>query len=164
MRRVGKVLRWSAVVVALLFLGAQAYRPDRTNPAVDARKTMRANTQMTPEVEAILRRSCNDCHSSETVWPWYSNVAPASWFLQHHVDEGRRELSFSEWATYTKRKRERKLHEMCEQVESGEMPLKSYLPLHPSARLSDEDKRVLCDWTKLEEERQPEGTQAQGGD
>jgi hypothetical protein len=164
MGRTRKVLKWSAVVVSLLFLGAQLHRPERTNPAVDERRTLRANTHMTPEVEAILRRSCNDCHSSETVWPWYSNVAPASWFLKWHVDEGRRELSFSEWATYTKRKRERKLHEMCEQVESGEMPLKSYLPLHPEARLSDEDKHVLCLWTRQEEERQPEETQAQGGD
>jgi hypothetical protein len=164
MRRVSKVLKWSLVVVALLFLGAQVYRPDRTNPAVDERRTMRANTQMTPEVEAILRRSCNDCHSSETVWPWYSNVSPVSWFLKSHIDEGRGQLSFSEWATYPKRKRERKLHEMCEQVEAGEMPLKSYLPLHPSARLSDEDKRRICEWTKQEEDRQPEDPQTQGGD
>jgi hypothetical protein len=164
MKRVWKVLKWSLVVVALLFIGAQAYRPDRTNPAVDERRTMRANTQMTPEVEAVLRRSCNDCHSSETVWPWYSNVSPVSWFLKSHIDDGRRQLSFSEWATYPKRKRERKLHEMCEQVESGEMPLKSYLPLHPSARLSDDDKRRLCEWTRQEEERQPEDAQTQGGD
>jgi len=154
--RVRKVLKRAAVVTALLFLGAQLYRPDRTNPPADPSKSMRASTRMTPEVEAILERSCRDCHSSETVWPWYSHVAPASWFLQWHVDEGRRELSFSEWATYPKRKRERKLHEMCQQVESGEMPLRSYLPLHPSARLSDEDRRVLCEWTRREEERQGE--------
>jgi hypothetical protein len=158
-----KVLKWSAVVFALIFLGAQAVRPDRTNPPVDASKTLRANTSMTPEVAAILERSCNDCHSSETVWPWYSNVAPASWFLKWHVEEGRRELSFSEWATYTKRQRERKLHEICQQVESGEMPLKSYLPLHPESRLSDDDKRVLCEWTRREEERQPEDARAGGG-
>jgi hypothetical protein len=157
-----KALKWSAVALALLFMGAQAYRPDRTNPAVDARKTLRANTRMTPEVAAILERSCNDCHSNETAWPWYSNVAPASWFLKWHVDEGRRELSFSDWATYPKRKRERKLHEICQQVESGEMPLASYLPLHPSARLSDEDRRVVCDWTKQEEGRQPDDPRAEG--
>ena len=151
-----KVLKWSAVLLALLFLGAQAYRPDRTNPSVDERKTLRANTQLTPEVAAIFERSCNDCHSNETTWPWYSNVSPVSWFLKDHVEEGRQELSFSEWATYSKRKRERKLHEICRQVESGSMPLTSYLPLHPSARLSDEDKRRICEWTKLEEERQPE--------
>ena len=158
-----KVLKWAVVVIALLFVGAQAYRPDRTNPAVDERKTLRANTQLTPEVAAILERSCNDCHSNETTWPWYSNVSPVSWFLKNHVEEGRRELSFSEWATYPKRKRERKLHEICQKVESGAMPLKSYLPLHPSARLSDEDKRVLCEWTKKEEARQSDEPQPGGG-
>ena len=163
MRGMKKALKWSAVAAALLFIGAQAYRPDRANPAVDERKTLRANTRLTPEVAAILERSCNDCHSSETAWPWYSNVSPVSWFLQQHVDEGRRELSFSEWGTYTKRKRERKLHEICEQVESGQMPLTSYLPLHPSARLSDEDKRAVCEWANEEEERQPEDTQTGGG-
>jgi hypothetical protein len=158
-----KVLKWSVVALALLFVGAQFYRPERTNPSFDEAKTMRANTRMTPEVSAVLERSCKDCHSSETTWPWYSNVAPVSWFLKSHVEDGRRALNFSDWATYAKRKRERKLHEMCEQVESGEMPLKSYLPLHPSARLSDDDRRVLCEWARQEEERQPEDTQAEGG-
>jgi hypothetical protein len=158
-----KVLKWSVVVLALVFLGAQAYRPDRANPAVDERKTLRANTQLTPEVAAIFERSCNDCHSNETTWPWYSQVSPVSWFLKNHVEEGRRELSFSEWATYAKRKRERKLHEICEQVESGQMPLTSYLPLHPSARLSDEDKRRICEWTKLEEGRQQDDPQPPAG-
>jgi hypothetical protein len=158
-----KVLKWSAVALALLFVGAQFHRPDRTNPAVDERKTLRANTRLTPEVAAIFARSCNDCHSSETTWPWYSNVAPASWFLHRHVEEGRRELSFSEWGSYPQRKRERKLHEICQQVESGQMPLKSYLPLHPSARLSEEDRRVICEWTRAEEERQPDDTRPAGG-
>ena len=160
MGRLKKLLKWAAVFVALLFVAAQAYRPDRTNPPFDPSKVMRANTQMTPEVASILERSCKDCHSSETTWPWYSNVSPVSWFLKSHIDDGRRELNMSDWGTYAKRKRERKLHEMCEQVEAGEMPLKSYVPLHPSARLSDEDKRVLCDWTKQEEGRQPEDAQA----
>ena len=154
MRRVRKVLKWSAVVMSALFLGAQAYRPARTNPPVDESKGLHSNASVPPEVARILERSCNDCHSSETVWPWYSHVAPASWFLAWHVDEGRRELNFSEWATYPKRRRERKLHEICRQVESGEMPLKSNLPLHPSARLSEEDKRRVCEWARQEEGRQ----------
>ncbi|HEX8557903.1 MAG TPA: heme-binding domain-containing protein [Pyrinomonadaceae bacterium] len=158
-----KVLKWSAVVFSMLFLGAQAYRPARTNPPVDASKTIGANTRMTPEVAAVFERSCNDCHSSETAWPWYSQVAPASWFLAWHVEEGRRELSFSEWATYSKRKRERKLHEICRQVESGEMPLRSYLPLHPSARLSEEDRRAVCEWARAEEARQQDAPAAEGG-
>jgi hypothetical protein len=148
-----KALKWAVLVILVLFVAAQAYRPDRTNPAVDEAKTLRANAHLTPEAANILERSCKDCHSSETTWPWYSNVFPVSWFLKSHVDEGRRELNISEWGSYAPRKRERKLHEICEQVESGEMPIRSYLPLHPSAKLSDEDRRVLCDWAHGEEER-----------
>jgi hypothetical protein len=148
-----KALKWFAVVLVVLFLAAQVYRPSRTNPPVDQSKTLQANAHVTPEAASILERSCKDCHSSETRWPWYSNVAPISWFLRSHVDEGRRQLSFSDWGTYAPRKRERKLHEMCEQVESGEMPIRSYLPLHPSAKLTDEDRRVLCEWAHTEEDR-----------
>jgi len=159
-----KALKWAALLILVLFVAAQAYRPDRTNPSVDQSKTLGASGRVTPEAAAILERSCNDCHSSETRWPWYSNVSPVSWFLKNHVDEGRRELNLSEWGTYAARKRERKLHEICEQVEAGEMPIKSYLPLHPSAKLSDEDRRVLCDWAHAEEERvASEQKQQQGG-
>ncbi len=148
-----KALKWAAVLILLLFAAAQAYRPDRTNPEVDESKTLRANARVTPEVASILERSCKDCHSSETRWPWYSQISPVSWFLKNHVEEGRRELNLSEWGTYAARKRERKLHEICQQVESGEMPIKSYLPLHPSAKLSDEDRRLVCEWARAEEER-----------
>lgn len=154
-----KALKWLAVALVMLFAAAQAYRPARTNPRVEEAKTLRANARLTPEVAAVLERSCNDCHSSETRWPWYSNVSPVSWFLKTHVDEGRRELNFSEWGGYTPRRRERKLHEICQQVESGQMPLRSYLPLHPSARLSDEDRRLLCDWAREEEKRVAAGQQ-----
>ena len=121
-----KALKRAALALALLFAAAQFYRPARTNPPVDEGRTLRANAHVTPEVAAILERSCNDCHSSETRWPWYSNVSPVSWYLKRHVEEGRRELSFSEWGGYTPRRRERKLHEICRQVESGEMPLNPY--------------------------------------
>jgi len=158
-----KALKWAAVLILVLFVAAQAYRPDRTNPSVDRSKTLAANGRVTPEAAAILERSCNDCHSSETRWPWYSNVSPVSWFLKNHVDDGRRELNLSEWGTYAPRKRERKLHEICEQVEAGEMPIKSYLPLHPSAKLSDEDRRVLCEWAHAEEERVASEQKQQSG-
>jgi hypothetical protein len=108
---------------------------------------------MTPEVAAILARSCKDCHSYKTEWPWYTNVAPASWFVIDHVNEGRKNLSLSDWANYDAKRASRKLAEMCEQVEQGEMPINSYLLLHPTARLSDSDKKTLCDWAKGESQR-----------
>jgi hypothetical protein len=157
-----RVLKWFTIVLAVLFIAAQFYRPSLSSPPADESKSMRTNTRMTPEVAGILDRSCKDCHSSKTEWPWYSHVSPVSWYLKNHIDEGRQALSFSEWGTYAQRKREVKLHEICEQVETGQMPLSSYLLLHPAAKLSDDDRRVLCEWTKQEEEHQQDTGQAAG--
>ena len=148
-----KFLKWALVALALLFVAAQAIRPAMKNPPVDESKTLRANSQVTPEVGAILDRSCNDCHSNQTVWPWYSQLAPVSWLLTRDVNEGRQQVNFSEWGTYNQRKAARKLKEMCEQVEHNEMPLWFYLPLHPTAKLSDADRKTLCDWAKQESAR-----------
>jgi hypothetical protein len=148
-----KLLKWAVIILAVLFAAMQMIRPVRTNPPVDESRTIQANTQMTPAVAAILDRSCNDCHSSKTQWPWYSNVAPVSWFLINDVNDGRRQLSFSEWTGGNPRRPVRKLQEMCEQVETGQMPIKSYLWLHPTAKLSEADVKTLCDWANQESAR-----------
>jgi hypothetical protein len=143
------LMKWPKIVLLILvvaFVGMQAVRPARTNPPIDEGKVLAAP----PQVKAILDRSCADCHSSRTVWPWYSNVAPVSWLLVDHVNEGRHELSFSEFGGYTDRKKSHKLQEICEQVEKGEMPLKQYVVLHPDARLSEADKQTLCSWSEGE--------------
>src|ERR1051325_11248883 len=145
-----KALKWAVIVILVLFVVAQACRPDLSGPPVDESKSMRATAQLAPEVGATFDRAGNDCHSSKTDWPWYSQIAPVSWWLKSHVDEGRHELSFSEWGTYSQRKTSVKLKEICEQVSAGEMPLKSYLLLHPAAKLSDADKKAICDWTEQE--------------
>lgn len=148
-----KILKRVVLVLAVLFVIAQVIRPARTNPSFDESKTMQATTQVPPEVSAIFERSCKDCHSSRTDWPWYSNVTPVNWFLTNHVNDGRGQFSFSEWGTYPARKASRKLDEICEQVELGEMPLKSYQWLHPSSKLSEADKKTLCAWTNQERAR-----------
>ena len=140
------------VVLGLFVLGAlaQLIRPARTNPPVDASRTIEARTQMTPEVKAILDRSCRDCHTSNTVWPWYTDVAPVSWVVISHVNEGREHLALSDWATYDRDRAGRKLRDMCEQVREGEMPMSSYVLAHQSAALTDADKDALCAWTERE--------------
>lgn len=148
-----RVLKIILIVAVVLFAGIQAIRPARTNPAVDESQTIFARTQMTPEVAAILNRSCNDCHSNKTVWPWYTNVAPVSWWLTNHVNEGRQNLNYSEWGRLNTDRQDRKLRQICDEVEDGVMPLSSYLPMHPQARLSDGDKKTLCDWTAAERQR-----------
>ena len=148
-----KILKWTLVALAVAFIGIQFVRPAKTNPAVDESRTLNSHAQVSPDIAAIMERSCNDCHTNKTRWPWYSEIAPVSWYLVHDVNEGRKHLNLSDWAKYDARRANRKLDEICEQVEKGEMPPKAYLILHPSAKLSDADKKALCDWAKSEQER-----------
>ena len=144
-------MRWAIRGVAALFLVAlliQAIRPSRDNPPVVAANTLEAHLAVPPEVQAILGRACMDCHSNQTRWPWYSELAPVSWFLVHHVNEGRRELNFSNWAQYPATRASRKLQGACREVTRGDMPLGSYLLIHRDAKLSADDVETLCRWFK----------------
>ncbi len=148
-----KTLKWAAVVLAIAFIVLQFIRPARTNPPVDESRTLQAHARVPAAVASILDRSCNDCHSHQTRWPWYSNIAPVSWFVVSHVNEGRREMNFSDWAQYSEDDRPFMLKKICGEVQSGAMPLKSYLRLHHEAELSGEDVKTLCDWASAESER-----------
>jgi Haem-binding domain len=148
-----KVLKWLAVIVILLVVGIQFKRPVRTNPTFDQSQTIEAHVQMAPPAKMILDRACNDCHSNKTEWPWYTNVAPLSWWIADHVEEGRKHLNISEWGTLDPDRQRKKLQQICDEVEDGSMPLSSYLPLHPKAKLSDADKKTLCEWTEAERTR-----------
>lgn len=97
------------------------------------------------EVQAILERSCFDCHSSHTKFPWYSSVAPVSWFTKYHVKEGREHLNFSTWNSYSDEKKLKYLQKLPKAIKS-KMPLASYLIIHKEAKLSDADKKAITDW------------------
>ncbi len=153
MKRLFGILRWVAIAGACCVIAMQFFGPAKTNPATDASQAIDARQQLTPPVAAILDRSCNDCHSNKTRWPWYSNVAPVSWFVINHVNEGRENLNFSEWGRYAPRDVDGMLRQMCREVRAGVMPLGSYTPLHPGSQLSSEDVKTLCDWTEAERAR-----------
>lgn len=141
------------IIVLVVFLGLiviQFFRPDFTNPPVNQAETLEATTAMPENVRAILTRSCADCHTHETKYPWYSRIQPSAWFLKDHIDEGRRELNLSIWKTYEPRRQRRKLSEICEQVQARRMPLPSYLWIHRAAQLSGEEIKTLCAWTEAE--------------
>lgn len=113
--------------------------------------------QTSDEVKKILRKSCYDCHSDLTVWPWYSKIFPVNAYLYHHVDEGKAELNFSEWGNLTKKEKSHKGDSILETLEEGEMPPGDYILLHPSAKISKEELEVLKNWIHdLEEEYQKE--------
>ncbi|CAN5549312.1 heme-binding domain-containing protein [soil metagenome] len=148
-----RFLKIAAIILAAAFVVIQFIRPDFTNPPVNQSETLEASTQVPENVEAILTNSCKDCHSYESQYPWYSKIQPSAWFLAHHIEEGRQKLNLSLWNTYETKRKRRKLNEICEQVESHEMPLPSYLWIHRSAKLSDEQIEILCNWTRQESDK-----------
>jgi hypothetical protein len=131
-----------AVAAAVALVGMQFIPVDRTNPPVTSEIPASA------AVDSVIRRACYDCHSNQTVWPWYSRVAPISFIVARDVHEGRRHLNFSTWGEYTTAKQTKLVHEMWEQVSKGEMPMTIYLPMHPEARLSAQDKAVFEAWAR----------------
>jgi len=148
-----KILNIALIVIVVAFVVGQFIRPDFTNPPVNASETVWASTSVPDDVHQVLVRSCNDCHSNETAYPWYAKITPSNWYLADHIAEGRREMNLSVWNTYSPKKKMKKLEEVCEQVEQREMPLPSYLWLHGDAKLSDSDKTLLCNWAKAESSR-----------
>lgn len=147
------MLKKIVLVIGAAFVLAQLVRPDLTNPQERQEHTLYASVSVPHNVRGIFERSCRDCHSNRTVWPWYTHVAPVSWLLAHDVKDGRKELNISEWAQYDVKRAGRKLEEICDQVRKGEMPMAMYVPLHPKAKLTDADKQVLCGWANGERER-----------
>ena len=154
-RKIWKALRWLLLIAAGLFAIAQFIRPAKTNPALEQSLAIEAYVQVDPKVAAILERSCVDCHSNKTRWPWYSHVAPVSWFVTDHVNHGRSHLNFSEWGTYDRERQRQLLKQICGEVKSGAMPLSSYTPLHPGSKLTTEDVKTICDWSGRELLRMP---------
>jgi hypothetical protein len=130
-----KIVLWSTVAVVVVFLGIQLvpYGHDHQNPPVT-----NAVTWSDPATHDLAVAACYDCHSNETVWPWYSNIAPVSWLVQHDVEEGRSVLNFSAWPP---RRLER--GELSEVVYEGEMPPAYFTLIHANARLTNAQKQVL---------------------
>jgi len=143
MKRIMKKRTW-ILIAPLALLGALQLVPvSRTNPPVVT--PMQWNSD---ETRALAERACMDCHSNQTVWPWYSYVSPASIVVSHHVEDGRGELNFDELNAMRKSV-DRMAEEIEEVVMEGEMPMSQYLPLHPTARLTESEKRTLIDGLRL---------------
>lgn len=138
--------------IGLVFLAIiviiQFFRIDKTTPEPIVEDDFMFQINPPQHIKELLKTSCYDCHSFETKYPWYSNVAPISWWLKHHVNEAREELNFSTWGTYNLKKKKHKLEECWEEVEKVEMPLESYLYTHGDAALTTEQREELVAWFK----------------
>jgi hypothetical protein len=148
-----KFVKWTGIGVLVVFAGMQVVQPERTNPPVEESQTIEAKLHVPPGIFSILQRSCYDCHSNKTVWPWYSYVAPASWLVAGDVKNGRSHMNFSEWGKYKGLRAVSKLEQICQNVSQGAMPLPVYLLMHPSARLTQAEADSICAWVELESER-----------
>jgi len=150
-----KALKWIAIVLAICFAAAQFVTERRTNPPSDPAQSIDKIVNVPQDVQAILTRACADCHSNQTEWPWYSHVAPTSWFVVGHVNNGRRHINFSTWVRPGHEPVDSidRLKAMCREVQSGGMPLTSYKLIHWSSWLSADDVKRLCDWSAEEQKR-----------
>jgi hypothetical protein len=140
--------------MALLVVCSVAVHPFGTPKHVDVGKQIPANDlKLPPEIAAIVGRSCMDCHSNQTVWPWYSYVAPTSWLLERDVHRGRSHLNLSEWSQYNVNQRQHLLAEIASEVKNREMPLPQYTFIHHNAKLSDADTDLVYGWARVERRR-----------
>ena len=141
-------LKRVVIALILLFAVSQIVRPSRTNPPIDPQREIHAVLPVDPAVASIFARSCNDCHSNRTAWPWYSQVAPVSWLVAYDVLRGRQKMNFSEWDARGKEAAQELVNEICADVSEGEMPGSGYSLLHPEARISQSDVQLVCGWSK----------------
>jgi hypothetical protein len=132
-----KKLFW---IVVIVLIAIQFIPVERTNPIVIS------DIDAPSGVKAILKKSCYDCHSNETEWLWYSYVAPVSWLVINHVNEGRENLNFSEWGDLERTKQAKMREEIWEEIREEQMPLWQYRILHPQAKLTDQEKTLIRNW------------------
>lgn len=131
----------------LALVAVQVFPAGRTNPPENGPLTIEDT-----EVADVFQRACADCHTNNTVWPWYSKVAPVSWWIVDHVEDGRSHLNLSEWDGLELDRKDHKLEEVVEVIEDGEMPLASYVRGHPEADLSDAEGAALIRWAEMQRE------------
>lgn len=142
-----RILKRVGAALVVLFVVAQVFRVDKSNPPVES------DVSPPKQLKETMRRSCYGCHSNEVVWPWYAEVAPASWLVAHDVNEGRADLNFSIWGTYSPALRQKKLKEIGKTIAEGEMPPWYYVyPMHLDAGLSAADRDAFMGWVASESE------------
>jgi hypothetical protein len=145
-----KIIKFALIILVIALVVIQFFRPDRVSTQDINDNDITKKMQVPDNVQQILKRSCFDCHSNHTVWPWYSNIAPMSWLVAQDVRKGRAKMNFSEWGKISPSKQEERLESICDEIKEDEMPLKNYLLIHGDAKLSQQEKDVLCKWAETE--------------
>ncbi len=147
-------MNWARVKIALIavvvfFVVIQFMQPQRTNPPSVASRALSAHVQVPAQVQEYLQRACGDCHSNQTVWPWYSRVAPVSWVVVDDVNQGRRHLNFDDWeAQQSPKQANDHLIDLCKEISEKGMPPFSYRLAHPAVQLKTQEILEICSWTR----------------
>jgi len=141
-----KVIKYLFIIIILAMVVIQFFRPDRFYTAETTPDDINKKMQIPGNVQGIIKRSCYDCHSNQTFWPWYSNIAPVSWLVADDVTKGRKKMNFSEWGKMSQPKQEKKLTDICDEITEDKMPLPKYLVIHKDAKLSQAEKDAICGW------------------
>lgn len=136
-------LKQIAIVFIVAIAAAQLIRPDRANPPTDPGRTIQAQMKNADGLVAVLDRSCGDCHSNNTSWPWYTQIAPASWLMAYGVTSGRKAVNFSEWGSYQPEVQRTLLSASCQDASTGKMP-GPYTLLRSETQLSAQDIETIC--------------------
>jgi len=126
--------------LVILFIAIQFFSDRKTNPSV------KAEIDAPTEVKSIFQRACYDCHSNQTKWPWYANIAPVSWLIVDDVDNGREQFNFTDWENLSKKDKAKLKEKIWEEIVNDEMPLWQYKLLHPEAKLTQKDKSLIRGW------------------
>ncbi len=137
----------------LVLIVAQFIQPAQNNGTAEAATDITRVVPVPDSVMSLLKTACYDCHSNHTKYPWYSKITPVNWWLNNHIEEGKRELNFSTFANSSFRRKNKKLGETAEHVENHEMPLNSYTWLHAEARLSEAQRKTLIDWAHASQQK-----------
>lgn len=147
-------MNWARVKIAVFILvvfliAIQFIQPKRTNPPAIPSRALSAHVRVPEEVEGLLRRACGDCHSNQTVWPWYSHVAPISWVVIDDVNQGRRHMNFDDWeAQQSPKQANDHLIDICKEITAKGMPPFSYRIAHRESQLNAQEISAICSWSR----------------
>jgi len=136
------------ILLAAILIIIQFFRPAKNISSAKSSADISSIYTVPGEVNTILDKACNDCHSNNTVYPWYAEVQPVAWWLNNHIEEGKDELNFSEFGSYSPARRYHKLEEIKEMIDDNEMPLSSYTLIHTDAKLTDAETQALINWSE----------------
>ena len=135
-------------ILLIIIIGIQFIRTDKAIIEYQTSDDFLIQTNAPENIQSLIKNSCYDCHSNSTTNPWYGEIAPVSWYINDHINEGKEELNFSAWGTYKLKRQKHKLEESWEEIEKEKMPLEDYIKLHGDASFSEEEKIQLIEWLK----------------